>query len=253
MAFGLTKADARTELIYLAAIEGKTGSNGRHSPTRLDAVLNRKYRSLMSRVSQLGLPQFIESTAATAIPAKVVGEDHIDLPMAALTSEVVGVDVLVTTAPNNGWAKLDPISFEQRRDVSNQYASSRYCIGIQPPNGIGFWCVNKAPKTVNTTTITAGTIAIFPPQLTGSYKIHTVQAWTELTSDSNIFLLYEDWDEWFLNAAAMTCCQHDKNKADIYVQARDAFDAADARLEASAARLQRGGYVTKTPYRGIRL
>lgn len=254
MPFQMTLLEARTDLISLAAIDGKTtGANAHHSVTSLNRTLNRKYRMLMSRVSQLGLPQFLESTAALSVPVQTVGEDYIEIPMPALTSEVIGVDV---RSVNNYWAKLDAMSFEQRRDIGLGLRNRNvpwYLQGKQAPSGIGWWAINKAPKTVNTTTITAGTIALWPPNLSGTYKLHSVQAWTDLTADGNIFLLYEAWDEWFINSAVMAVCQRDKNKADLYVQARDSFNAADALIVAQAARLQRGGFVVPTGYGGIEL
>lgn len=252
MPFTLLLSDARNDLINISGIDGKTGANGRHSPANLNRLLNRKYRNLMSRVSQLGLPQFLESSSASPIPSQTSGEDYIELPMPALTSEVVGVDVRVS----GGWQKLDPLEFEQRRDPLLQDGNRGlpfFTRGRTAPSGVGWWAINKAPKTINTTTITAGTIAIWPPTLAGTYKIHTVQSWTDLTADSNVFLLYEAWDDWFLNQAAMTICQRDKNKGDLYVQARDAWAAADALIVASAARLQRGGYTVPTDFGGINL
>lgn len=246
MAFPITLADARAALINLSSIDGKTGANGRHSPTNLNLVLNRKYRMLMSRVSQLGLPQFLESTAALTLPVQTAGEDYIEIPMPALTSEVIGVDVRV----NGAWAKLDALEFEQRRDLQLQVRNVPWYLQNRAPTGVGWWSINKAPKVVAATSITAGTIALWPPNLSGTYKLHTVQAWTDITNDTHVFMLYEAWDEWFINAAVMSVCQRDKNKADIYIQARDAFAAADALIEAQAARLQRGGYTVKTSYSG---
>lgn len=253
MAFTLLLSDARSDLVNIASIDGKTGANGRHSPTNLNRLLNRKYRLMRTRVSQLGLPQFLQSTAALTLPGQTSGEDYIEIPMNALTSEVVGVDVRV---PGGFWSKLDPIEFEQRRSIGlNSLAQGipSYLQGQQAPSGVGWWAINKAPTTVNTTTITAGTIALWPPTMSGQYKLHSVESWTDLTTDSNVFLLYEAWDEWFLNAAAMTVCQRDKNKTDIYTMAEDAFKTADDLMVKAAARLQRGGFTTPTDYCGINL
>ena len=55
MPFSLALSDARNQLIFLAGIDGKTGANARFSSTNINALLNRKYRSLRSRVAQLGV------------------------------------------------------------------------------------------------------------------------------------------------------------------------------------------------------
>lgn len=236
--------------MFLAAIDGKTGANARFSPTNLNALLNRKYRALRSRVTQLGTPQFLQSTASAAIPAQTAGEDFIDLPMPAAIGEVVGVDVLTQGGiPAYGlrWQKLDAIDFGQRRDIP----------WMTPSHGVGFWSVHQAPVPSGSS-ITAGKIAIWGTPnaysqstiLSGSYVIHSVDTWTDISADASVFMLYEAWDEWFLNAAAMTCCQRDKDKTDLYEQAKEAWMTADALIVESAARLQRGGFIVPTEYGG---
>lgn len=242
--------DARSQLIFLAAIDGKNGANGRFTPANLNFLLNRKYRALRSRVSQLGTPQFIQTTATATIPAKTAGEDFIDIPMPAAIGEVVGVDVLTQGGlPSLGllWQKLDAIEFGQRRDMA----------WMDPPHGVGWWAVHQAPVP-NAGAITAGKIAIWgstnaynqSTTLAGSYVLHSVDTWTGITTDSDVFMIYEAWDEWFLNAAAMTCCQRDKNKTDLYEQAKEAWQVADSLIVESAARLQRGGFTVPTEYNG---
>jgi hypothetical protein len=242
--------DARAQLVFLAAIDGKNGANGRFSPTNLNLLLNRKYRALRSRVSQLGTPQFIQSTTAAAIPTQTAGEDFVDLPIPAAIGEVVGVDVTNQGGfPALGlrWQKLDAIEFGQRRDIPF----------MVPTHGVGFWAVRQAPVPSGAT-ITAGKIAIWGSPnaysqstvLAGQYVIHSVDTWADITTDSNVFMIYEAWDEWFLNAAAMTCCQRDKDKSDLYAQAKEAWQVADALIVESAARLQRGGFTVPTGYLG---
>lgn len=243
--------DARTEIIHLAAIDGKTGANGRHAPARLNAILNRKYRAMRTRVSQLGYPQFLIPGAATPIPAAAANEDFIELPLGAGIAELGGVDVQRGT--NQAWARLDPISYEQRRDVGPDYVNQAYRGPyMRPPNGVGFWAILKAPAPSGAA-ITAGSASIWPKNLTGNYKLFSVDAWTDITVDANVFMLYEAWDEWFLNAAAMVICTRDGNKRDTYEQAREAWLAADALIVKNASRLQRSGYIVPTSYGGIEL
>lgn len=247
MPISLRLDDARNQLIFLAGIDGKTGANGRFSTTNLNLLLNRKYRALRSRVAQLGPAPFVLSSSAAAIPALTSGEDYSELSIPAGFAEVVGVDVLTSRSPR--WEKLDPLEFGQRRD------GSRIC--TESP---GFWAIIKAPVP-STTSITAGTIAVWgaydaygtPRPLAGSYKIHSVDVWNDIATDAHVFMLYEAWDEWFLNAAAMACCQRDKNKSDLYEQAKEAWGVADALIVQSARRLQRSGASTPTPYSSVRL
>lgn len=238
MPISLALSDARTEVIHLAAIDGKTGSNGRHSSTRINAILNRTYRELRSRVSSLGYPQFIERGTATALPGPLADEDYQEIAIPSALQELAGVDVLV----NSKWTRLDPIEFDQRRNAPN----------LCPPSGAGFWAIINASKP-STTSITAGSIAVWPKGLQGSYKLSSVSAWTDITSDTHVFMLYDGWDNWLLLKAAMAICTRDSNKRSNYDDLRDQWLFADSLLQESAARLQRGGYTSPTPYGGIEL
>jgi|SRR5262245_1344131 len=252
MPLSLRLDDARTEVIYLAAIDGKNGANGRHAPARINAVLNRKYRALRTRVSQLGYPQFLIPGSATPIPAATANEDFIELPLGAGIAELGGVDVQQGTGKQ--WRRLDPISFGQRRDVGLALSNSDINAAefMTPPSGVGFWAILRAPVPSGAA-ITAGTASIWPKNMTGNYKLFSVDAWTDITADANVFMLYEGWDEWLLNATAMAICTRDGNKRGTYEQAREAWAAADALVEAGAARLQRGGYFVPTSYGGIEI
>jgi hypothetical protein len=242
MPFPITLDDALAQLTFLAGIDGKTGANARFSPANLKALLNRKYRALRSRVAQLRVQGFVLSSTATAIPALLSGEDFSEITLPSAFVEVIGVDVLTSRCPK--WEELDPIEFGQRRDP--QYLDT---------TAPGFWSILKAPVP-STTSITAGTLAAWGrcgEALAGSYKIHYINAWADITDETHVFMLYEAWDEWFLNAAAMTCCQRDKNKSDLYEQAKEAWGVADALIVQSAARIQRNGSSSPRPYSAVRL
>lgn len=249
MPISLRLDEARNQLIFLAGIDGKTGANARYSTTNLNALVNRKYRELRSRVSRLGMPHFVQTSAAAPIPVLTTGEDFSDIPMPAGIGDVIGIDVQTNRGYGGlRWQKLDGLDFSQRRDIQN----------LEPEHGVGFWAVHQAPVPSGTA-ITAGKIAVWGAPtyyspgnaLAGNYVLHSVDVWADITVDANVFMLYEGWDEWFLNAAAMTCCQRDKDKRDLYEQAKEAWQAADALIVTAASRLQRTGHVSPTPYGGI--
>jgi hypothetical protein len=260
MPFALALSDARDDLIALASIDGKTGANARHTTARLNRILNRKYRALRSRVSWAGLPHFVVSTGPLTMPAIATNEDFIELPMPAATEEVVGVDV--RTGSGDSWSMLDPLGLEQRRDAegfafNDSSGFSSRIIGTQgvisPPHGVGWWTMLRPPVAVQSATITAGAVAITPRTLSGQYQLLSVQGWTDITVDAHVFVLYEGWDEWLLNAACMAICQRDRAKSDVYRAAADAWGIADDLVSKSAGRLQRGGAYEVTPYRGVNL
>lgn len=242
MAYTLALSAARTKLIYVAAIDGKNGSNARHSTANLGSLLNWTYRELLSRAGQLGLPHGLTTTTGT-LGSVASGEDYVSLAIPTTASEVIGVDVLGSSTGSE-WTALDPITWGQRRDVRS----------MVPSHGVGFWAQRLAP-TVSGSTLTAGALALWAYGLTSlaglSYTLSQVIQWVEITSDTDVFLLHEGWESWLLNKAAMGCTARDANKRGNWEVVRDAWHAADALLMAQAARHNRAGAVEPAPYRGV--
>jgi hypothetical protein len=238
VAFSLALSDARTELIHLAGIDGQTGASGRHSPTRLNAVLNRCYREMLSRAGQLGIEHGRRADTGT-LGSLVSGEDFINLDIPATAAEAIGVDVF----DGSVWGELDPLAWGQRRDTK--------CF-IEPAHGVGWWALRNGPS-VSGSTLTQGSLAIFPARLAGmSYTLYTVKQWPGITSDSDIFLFHDGWDQWLINRAVMQVAQRDTNKRGNWDTANAAWVNADALLMSQARRLQRSGVIVPTPYRGVR-
>lgn len=237
MAFSLALSDARTEVIHLAGIDGQTGSSGRHSSTRLNAVLNRSYRELLSRAGQLGIEHGRRADTGT-LGSMVTGEDFINLDIPATAADVIGIDVL----DGGTWASLDPLAWEQRRAT---------CHLDDPPRGAGWWSLRNGPS-VSGSTLTQGSLAIFPSRLAGmSYTLYTVKQWPGISSDSDIFLLHDGWDQWLINRAVMQVAQRDTNKRGNWDTANAAWVNADALLISQARRLNRSGVIVPTAYRGM--
>jgi hypothetical protein len=238
VAFSLALSDARTELIHLSGIDGQTGTSGRHSPTRLNAVLNRSYRELLARAGTLGIEHGRQAATGT-LGSAVTGEDFINLDIPSTSADVIGVDVIDGTTQS----KLDPLAWEQRRDVPY----------LCPPNGVGWWALRNGPS-VSGSTLTQGSLAIFPTTLAGySYTLYTVKQWPGITSDSDIFLLHDGWDQWLINRAVMQVAQRDTNKRSNWDTANAAWVNADAVLMSQARRLNRSGVIIPTAYRGVSL
>jgi hypothetical protein len=235
VAFSQALSDVRTEVIALAGIDGQTGSSGRHSATRLNAVINRSYRELLARAGQLGVEHGRQAATGT-LGSAVSGEDFINLDIPATSADVISVDV------KNGdcWGTLDPLAWSQRRDPEDY---------ICPPNGVGWWALRNGPS-VSGSTLTQGSLAIFPVGLAGySYTLYTVKQWPGITSDTDIFLLHDGWDQWLINRAVMQVAQRDTNKRTNWDTANAAWTNADAILMSQARRLNRSGIIVPTAYR----
>lgn len=251
MAYTLTLDAVRGKMTYLAGLDGKTGANSRHSPTNMGLFANMAYRDLMSRSGQLGLPHGLFSVSGT-LGTQQAGEDFVSLDIPATASEVVGIDVRGAPGSGNRFVKLDPVSWEQRRDIEVSH-SACLCAGLEPPHGAGFWTVREGPS-VSGSTLTQGKLAIWPPRLAGlPYSLSAVRQWVEITSGTDVFLLHEGWESWLIAKAAMFCCTRDTNKRTNYDTCRDALAMADEALDAQSRRLNRAGGGQPTPYMGIRL
>ncbi len=254
MAYTITLDNARTKLIDIAALDGKTGANARHSPTALASRLNLVYRELMSRAGQLGLPHGLVVSSGT-LAGQLAGEDFISLDIPNGAAEVVGVDVR-TSLSGSGllFTKLDPISWEQRRDIAPPFGDPRYFRGgLEPAHGVGFWTVRESPS-VSGSTLTVGKLAIWPLRLSGSpYQLSQVRQWTEISSGTDVFMLYEGWESWLLNKAGMYSAGRDGNKRTNWDTCQANWLAADADLVKQAARHNRSGGGSPTPYGGVSL
>lgn len=238
MAFALALSDARTEVIHLAAIDGQTGSSGRHSTTRLTALLNRHYRKLLARVGRVGADHGRQAHAGT-LGSAVAGETFISLDIPATAAEVVDIDVV----DGDTQSALDPLAWDQRRAIAQ----------MCPPRGTGWWALRSGPS-VSGSTLTQGTLAIFPTRIAGlAYTLYTVKQWPGITSDTDVFLMHDSWDEWLINSVVMAITQRDTNKRTNWDTANAAWANADAILVAQARRLNRSGVIIPTAYPGAAL
>lgn len=222
----ITLGDLATALTFEAGIDGQTGTNGRHPlATFVYPLLNRVYCQLRSLVSQNGEDFFRTPGTATALPTQQSGEDWIQLPWPAGAAEIISVDVQLASK----WYELVRGSWSQRR----VFPGANRC---ESP---GEWTVLSMPQP-STTTTTTGNIVVWPPTLSGNYKIDYLPLWTPITDATYVFVVFPDWVEWILAAAGMVICQRDNNKKDAYAIARDRRADAEERIIRHCRRSKRG-------------
>jgi len=215
-------------VICIASIDGQTSSSSRHAQPKLIVLFNRHMISLRSLVSKAGHTYFQDETASAALPGQTTGEEYqlVDYPDGAY--EIMGVDV----QHGARWNTLDQISWASRRDVVRYQAT------------FGQWAVKKLPRENGASAFTAGKIAIFPPTLTGNYKIWYIVPWIPIAlADiaTHPVILYPDWSEWLIQSMVMDVIQRDNNKKDNYQIAKSKRDEAADRIKASARMIQRSG------------
>lgn len=223
---------------FESAIDGQTGTsaNQRHSLPKLIDLANRTIVSLRSLVSEAGHMQYLDESAPAVLGAPPAGETFLTVPYPDGAYEVHGVDVLM----GSDWVDLDPISFQNRRLVTNRTCRDR----------VGYWAIKKMPRE-NGASIDAGEIAIFPSSLGGSYKVWYLKPWipiSQANKDIYKIIVFPDWLDWITNHMTMVVCgKRDKNKKDIFLTAKDMKMAAESKIRAAARRIQRQG--PKVPMR----
>jgi hypothetical protein len=224
----ITLGDLDTELVFEAAIDGKTGANARHIPARRYSLLNRVYKQLRSLVSHNGEEFFRAPGTPSAIPARAVGEDWIELPWPTHASEIIGVDVQLS----GEWDELSHGSWSQRRVFPG--SGRRNCPGE--------WTTLSMPQPdpVAPTTVTAGKIVIWPPTLGGNVKIDTLPKWAALTDPTHVFVVFPDWVEWILAGSAMVITQRDNDRHNTFLAAKDRKAEAERRILLHCRRSKRG-------------
>lgn len=222
----MTAQEIIDRAVYESSIDGQTGAAGRHTPTMLFSLLNSSIASLRSLVSQAGYVEFQEETSG-ALPGATAGEEYQIVAYPDGAYEIRGVDLLT----GSQWNTMIVTSWGNRRDV------------VRHPDGYGYWSIKKLPRENGASAPTAGEIAIFPPGLSGTYKIWWVKPWTPITSANGTYLviLYPDWLTWIVQSMVMTIVKRDNNKKAIYAAAQNEKDAAERRIRVAANQFMRTG------------
>jgi hypothetical protein len=225
----------RTAVVNEASIDGQTGTNGRHSPANLNALINRYCREVRGIAADAGAPWFQVVDTITPIPAAVSNEDFIEIPFPTAAIEILGVDVTWNQNSCVKWGALDRADWSQRRLLN--FADNR------PEGGLGWWCVEHMPEARDSASITAGTIALFPAKLSGSYRVTYREAFTDMTDDTHLFVGIVPMFTWVINSCLLAIIKRDNNKKANYAAAQAAVEKAEARILKASKRTQSGGAV----------
>ena len=233
MAATKTLLQLRNQVISGAAIDGQTGASGRHPAATLDEAINTYIESARSLVRNEGGPQFQDLTDSATIPGATAGEDFIEVPWPATAEEVTGVDVLTAGSPK--WRGLDDADWDQRRSLNLERSYPSGCVG--------WWAVKLMPEAAASASVTAGVIALFPSELSGSYRISYIKQWTPLTSDTHVWVCHADWAIWVVNAVIMDLTKRDTLKKSNYAAAERAHMRAEERIKSASGRAGPGAVV----------
>jgi hypothetical protein len=232
MAQTITLGDFVTALTFETGIDGQVTGSGRHPPlTWIYPLANRTYRELMSLVTQYNEDFFRTSTSPDALPDRLAGEDYIGVTYPPGASDIVGIDVLI----GGSWYELTRASFAQRRIFP----------GANRPESPGEWSVIFMEEPAGGSSTNDGLIAIWPATLTGTFTIHYVPTWVEITDTADSFLIQPDWLEWMLCKAALPILQRDNNKKNTVEMVMARLNRAELKIINHARRHKRGIVVAR--------
>lgn len=228
--------ELRTAIINEASIDGQVTTTGRHTTLNVNALINRYCRRARAKVASAGAPWFQVLDTITPMPGVVANEDFIEIPFPVTALEIAGVDVQVVGNGTIIWRELDPADWTQRRLLNFEHAT--------PPGGVGWWAIEQMPEARASASVTAGKIALFPKTLAGSYRVTYIEQFTDMTSDTHIFVGTSDMHTWVINSVAMVITKRDTNKKSNYAAMKVERDDAEAAMLKDAKRTQHAGAVS---------
>lgn len=204
-------ANNRTLTVLLADVREAADIEGlteRHPDATLIKWINLAWRRLRTKLAQSGMPGMTVPTtiAALGTTPPVSTEQYLEVNWPDGAVGVYGVDVLL----GSKWIPLHPMSFAQRRDFQDRGSTE---------NAPSHWIPLTLPSE-NTTTITAGKIALFPLATGGvNYRIWYLPVWVDITTPANVFYGHDLWFEWLIQTVVRRVAQKDDDAQNTLAEA----------------------------------
>lgn len=170
-----TAAQALARVVSLADIDGQTsGTNPRHAEADNLLMLNDSYRMVREHYTVNGFREYITVGAEGTGPSTAETNETygvVDYPTTVMS--LVGFDVLL----EGRWRPLEEIDWEERRSFQHD--------GSREPK---FYSL-RSFGSVSGATASAGKIAFFPFVPSITYRLHTLDEWTDITDTTHAFIL----------------------------------------------------------------
>lgn len=216
----------RSDVRFLGDAQSLTA---RHPDADLTTRINISIRALRGLVTANGAPYFLEATtAATLAATQVTDEAYSVVPYPPTAVQIHGVDV-ESTSGSGDWRALDPIVWAQRRDYLGLSGGwPRFFTVIALPIGSG-------------SSTTAGTIGIFPAAAAGQYKIWFIRDFTDLSSDTDVFLGLPEWHDWVVWSVVQDLAARDDDQRETFQIATNKKAEAEARIVYGLGRVLSAG------------
>jgi hypothetical protein len=229
--YSRTLAQLEAEVRYLSDTEGLTL---RHPAADIRRRINAAVRAYRAMVTANGLPYYIEqTTAATLTGTAVTGEQYSEVPWPAGPPEadqILGVDVASSTTADD-WYELRPVTWASRRGVGGVGSMAR------------FFAIRRVPQAnpADLDAALAGSIAIFPAQTSGAYKISYLPAYVDMAADADLFIGLPGAEDWVVWHVVQDLAARDDDQHETYQIATQKLGEAQQRVLEAAGRTRSAG------------
>lgn len=211
---------------------GPDTTTGRHTNADINGMINRSWQDLRSFVCANcgGLAEaYLKATTPTTMTVgPLSGYSFGTIPLPADCVEIHGIDLNVTT---NDVRSLEPVSWKDRNLYRDLWGSGN---GI--PMGFSIYNIGVEAAAA----VTAGVIAILPaPDRGYTYSIWYVPKWTDVANDTDVFDGVAGWENWVVWDCVVKLAAADNDMQNVAQIAMNERQAAQDRIQAQAAKLQR--------------
>lgn len=241
MSASVTLLTLRTRLRALADL-GSDTTSGRYPNARLNDLLNASIVRVREIACECGNGQLY--LAQTSPATMTVGTLNANtsfgtIPFPTNVTAIYGVDVVFTSTDIRS---LEYVPFRDRNQFHDIY-------GGLTGRPVGFCPLNIG--TESTSTIAAGTIAIFPaPDRAYSYTLWYLPPFTALVNDTDVYNGVAGWEAWVIADSAMQIAGADNDAQNLLALARNERDKAELLITRRADSIQRTGPGRRCDVRG---
>lgn len=189
------------------------GIEDRHSDTELARWINRAWRLLRTKVTNVGFSHFITPTTTASLPGTAVeaGEQYSEVNFPTGAVGIYGIDIQI----GGVWCPMKPGSFASRRDYQN--------VSGALSGGVPTHYIIRSVAQESTTTVTAGKIMLYPlTTATNNYKIWYLPVWNDIAvaNLTHVFYGHDIWFEWAIQDVVRRAAQKDDDSQNTLQEAR---------------------------------
>jgi hypothetical protein len=214
-------------------------TTGRHTNADINQMINDSWQAMREMMADKG--HYLKAAVATMTAGATSPYQFGTISMPADCVRVMGIDVRISTQEVR---TLLPVMFLERNEFFGTYGQ---VVGMPE----GFHVFNVGTEV--TTTVTPGTIGIFPaPDQAYSYTLWYVPSWTDVTNDTYLFDGLAGWDEWVIADVVLKIASGDNDMAQTAAIEAQLQAAAKERLMRSVESIQSVGPARRIDVQALR-